>query len=62
MGIANKRLHMTATALANFGIIARPKRFGGRVGAFLPHRARARRHNAGVRFLSYHSAYENYPR
>ena len=27
-----------------FGILARPKRFGGGVGAFLPHRARERRH------------------
>lgn len=43
---ANKALVLTAPALCNFGIIARHKRFGGGVGAFLPHRAR--RHNAGV--------------
>jgi hypothetical protein len=45
---ANKALVQTAPALANFGIRARHNRFGGSVGAFLPHRARARLHNAGV--------------
>jgi hypothetical protein len=42
---------LTAPALSNFGILARRKRFGGGVGAFLPHRARVRRHNAGVSYL-----------
>ncbi|MBN2266709.1 MAG: hypothetical protein JW725_00010 [Candidatus Babeliaceae bacterium] len=46
--MANKALVLTAPALSNFGIIARSKRFGGNVGAFLPHWARERRHNAGV--------------
>ena len=45
---ANKALVLTAPALCNFSIIARPNRFGGGVGAFLPHMARERRHNAGV--------------
>ena len=44
----NKALVLTAPALCNFGIHARPQRFGGGVCAFLPHRARKRRHNAGV--------------
>ena len=48
---ANKALVLTAPALCNFGIIARPKHFGGGVGIFLPHTARERRHNAGVRPL-----------
>jgi hypothetical protein len=38
----------TAPVRCNFSILARPNRFGGGVGAFLPHRARKRRHNAGV--------------
>jgi hypothetical protein len=46
--ISIKALVLTAPALSNLGIIARHHRFGGGVGAFLPHMARARRHNAGV--------------
>jgi hypothetical protein len=49
--VANKALVQTAPALSNFGIIARHNRFGGGIGAFLPHRARKRRHNAGVSAL-----------
>ena len=45
---ANKALVQTAPALCNFGIIARHNHFGGGVGAFLPHRALVRLHNAGV--------------
>jgi hypothetical protein len=45
----NKALVLTAPALSNFGIIARPTRFGSGIGVFLPHTARKRRHNAGVR-------------
>jgi hypothetical protein len=40
--MANKRLHTTATALANFDIIARRKCLGGCVGCVLPVRARLR--------------------
>ena len=36
------------TRALEFGIIARHNRFDGRIGAFLPHTARERRHNAGV--------------
>ncbi len=50
----NNALVLTAPARCNFGIIARPKRFGACIGAFLPHTARARRHNASV------SAHLNY--
>ncbi len=46
--VANKALVQTAPARGSFGIRARHKRFGGCVGAFLPHRARVRLHNAGV--------------
>jgi hypothetical protein len=46
--IANKRLVQTAPALCNFSIRARHNRFGGGVGAFLPHRARVRLHNLSV--------------
>ena len=49
---ANKALVLTVPALCNFGIIARYNCFGGG-GAFLPHRARGQRHNAGVDFV-YH--------
>jgi ornithine carbamoyltransferase len=38
-------LVQTAPALCTFGILARHNRFGGGVGAFLPHTARERRHN-----------------
>jgi hypothetical protein len=44
----NKALVLIASALSTFGIRARHNRFGGCVGAFLPHTARERRHNAGV--------------
>jgi hypothetical protein len=49
--IANKALVLTAPALTNFSIRARHNGFGGGIGAFLPLRARKRRHNAGVRNL-----------
>ena len=39
---------LTAPPRSHFGVIARHNRFGACVGAFLPHRARERRHNAGV--------------
>jgi hypothetical protein len=57
--MANKALVLTVPARGNFGIIARRKRFGGGVGAFLPQRARKRRHNAGVRsiFAIHYHAY-----
>jgi hypothetical protein len=44
-------LVQTVTARFDFGIIARHKRFGGYVGAFLPHTARQRLYNAGVSAL-----------
>jgi hypothetical protein len=47
--VANKALVLTAPALTNFGIIARPNRLGGSLGFILPHTARERRHNAGVK-------------
>ncbi len=49
---ANKRLHMTATALRSFGIIARHKGFGGWAGCVLPVRARFRPVNRGVRAIA----------
>jgi hypothetical protein len=52
----NKALVLTAPALSNFGIIARHNGFGGNVGVFLPHTARERRHNAGVRTCTYNES------
>ena len=48
---ANKRLHTTATALANFGIIARRTCLGGCVSCVLPVRARLRLVKRGVNRL-----------
>ena len=50
--MANNALVLTAPARSNFGIIARPNYSGG-VRAFLLHRARKRRHNAGVMAIAH---------
>lgn len=51
--MANKALVQTASALCNFYIIARHKCLGGGVSVVLPHTARERLHNAGVRTCFY---------
>ncbi len=47
----NKGLVQTAPALCRFDIRARHTGLGGRSGCFLPHTARGRLHNPGVRPL-----------
>ena len=59
---ANKALVQTAPALCSFGILARHNRFGGGFGAFLPHRARERLHNAGVSALPSIEIWESFNR